>query len=104
MKNLVAGLALSLTALASSPALAQGLACAERSADEPSYPYKLVTHFSLELSTRQADGALSQAAFDAAMADLQRANAEVTALRIAEGCAILERLASQYRLSPPKTE
>lgn len=100
MKNLALACVFS-AALLSAPAAAQGLACAERAVDEPSFPYKLVTHFTLELAGREADGRLGQAAYDAAMAELQKANAELTNLRTAEGCRILERIASQHRLGPP---
>ncbi|HXV73794.1 MAG TPA: hypothetical protein VD713_03600 [Sphingomonadales bacterium] len=99
MRKMIAGF---LLAVFTSPsAFAQGTACAERAEAEPSYPYKLVTHFTLELSAREADGRIGKAAYDAAMAELSKANTELTSLRTAEGCRILERIASQYRLAPP---
>lgn len=101
MKNLSIALGFALAASGTLPAFAQGVHCAERAAEEPSYPYKLATHFTLELSARADEGKIGQGAYDAAMAELEKANAELTNLRPAEGCRILERIASQHRLSPP---
>jgi len=101
MKNLSIALGFALAASGALPAFAQGVHCAERAAEEPSYPYKLATHFTLELSARADEGKIGQGAYDAAMAELEKANAELSNLRTEEGCLILERVARQFKLTPP---
>lgn len=97
---LIALLAAGLAAPA--PARAQTAdVCAARAAEQPSWPFRQLTGFSLALSERHADGALDDARFQAAMEELQAANALLARNQIADACAAIERLRVKYDLPNP---
>lgn len=84
------------------PAFAQTVdECAARAAEQPSWPFRQLTGFSLALSERHADGALDDARYQAAMEELQAANALLARNQIADACAAIERLRVKYDLPNP---
>lgn len=85
---------------APAPAAAQTVdECMVRSAEQPSWPFRQLTGFSLALSERHADGAINDARYQAAMEELGAANALLAQNEIEDACAAIEALRARYGLA-----